>query len=100
MSGSRMRDALSQILPYGNCCGTLGDFVAHHSFGCLTMFDKTRLNCLARASNIKMFDHQTMLDNVCWSNTSRLARALNYIRNEDFYFAFACCYMSNKRFKN
>ena len=70
------------------------------AFGCLTMFDKTSLNRLARASNIKMFDHQTMCDNVWLSNTSRLARALKCIWNEDFYFAFASCYMSNKRFEN
>jgi len=70
------------------------------AFGCLTMFDKTSFNRLARALNIKMFDHQTMLDNVWLSNTSRLARALKCIWNEDFYFAFASCYMSNKRFEN
>ena len=46
------------------------------AFGCLTMFDKTCLNRLARASNIKMFDHQTMFDDVWSSNISRLARAL------------------------
>ena len=28
---SRMRDALSQIPPCWNCCGTLGNFVAHNS---------------------------------------------------------------------
>lgn len=70
------------------------------AFGCLTMFDKTSLNRLARASNIKMFDHQTMFVNVWSSNTSRLARALKCIWNEHFYFAFASCYMSNKQFEN
>ena len=30
------------------------------AFGCLTMFHKTCLNRLARTSNSKMFDHQTM----------------------------------------
>ena len=50
------------------------------------MFDKTCLNRLARALNINMFDHQTMFDDVWWSNTSRLARALEVVLKPCFTF--------------
>ena len=40
------------------------------------MFDKTCLNRLARASNIKMFDDQTIFDDFWSSHIFRLARAL------------------------
>ena len=60
----------SQIPPCWNCCGTLGNFVAHNSlcsdvWRCLIKHLWTVWPGLA---NIRMFDHQTMFDYVCSSN--------------------------------